>query len=367
MNAISIWLAIAALLPGLSKDLRNNVIEKIIFVANLFEGLGNFLKDDLFDRLFPKARKPIITQETLHKAFGKVFENIDSWFCTAKTTLQDHSRFLAQKIEPDEQLRPWRMFGYLFQLLFLALFAYADTIQVINNLALIFPQDVPNVPTWLANLTLSLLMSSVGIAIAAGFILAEFAEVTHFGKWNELKGNFRKVIYGLVWFALISVLLIDAVLAVSRIKSIPEVAQALSPETSLNLTIAASIASSLVIVPMIIITAMFLQGFVGVAVIYIILLWMFSLVAELLHLIFVWLVWVFTFGISYLIDFILRIVVFIIVALILILGWMFAGTGLTLQRLLELLQAILNVAYFPMDTVIRWIVSIFTKQNPRPL
>lgn len=364
MSAISsIWLWIAALLPGLSKDLRNNVIEKVILVGNLVEKLGVFLKDDIFDRLFPKARAPIITQQALQNAFGNVFANIDSWFNVAKTTLQDHAKFVAQKIEPDDQLRPWRMFGYFFQLLFLGLFAYADVIQVINNLALIFPQDVPNVPTWLANLTLSLLMSSVGIAIAAGFILAEFGGVTHFGKWNELTGNFRKVVYGLVWFSLISVLLIDGILAISRIKSIPEVAQALSPEMSLQLTIAASIASSLVIIPMIIITAMFLQGFVGFAVIYIILLWLLSLVAELLHLIFVWTVWVFTFGISYLIDFILRAVLFIIVALLLMFGWFFAGSGLTIQKILEVLQAILNVVYFPMDAIIGWIARMFTKQN----
>jgi len=353
----SIWLWIAALLPGLSKDLRNDVIAKIILFVNLFEGLGTFLKEGIFERLLPKAREPIITEQALQDAFGKAFTNIDSWFNIAKTTLQDHIKFVTQRIEPDDHLRPWRMFGYLFQLFFLALFAYADVIQVINNLALIFPQDVPNVPTWLANLTLSVLMSSVGVAIAAGFILAEFGGVTHFGKWNELKGNFRKVVYGLVWFSLISVLVIDSILAISRIKSIPEVAQALSPETLFQLTIMGSIASSLVIIPMIIITAMFLQGFVGFTVIYIILLWLLSLMVELGHLIFIGTVWIFTFGISYLIDFALRTILFIIISLLLILGWVLTGSGLTLQKILEVLQAVLNLVYFPMDAIIEWIAG----------
>ncbi len=358
MNAISsIWLWIAALLPGLSKDLRNNAVEKVILVANLFERLGVFLKDDLLDRLFPKAREPIITQQALQNAFGNVFTNIDSWFNTAKTTLQDHAKFVAQKIEPDDQLRPWRMFGYLFQLLFLALFSYADTIRIINNLALIFPQDVPNIPAWLGNLTLSLLMSSVGVAIAASFIIAEFGGITHFGRWNELQGNLRKVVYGLVWFSLVSVVLIDTVLAISSIKAVPQVAEAISPELSLQLTVVATVAANLVIIPMLIITAMFLQGFVGFAVLYIILLWLISLVVELLHLVFVWTVWVFTFGISYLIDFTLRAVLFIIVALLLMFGWFFAGTGLTLESILKVLQAILNVAYFPMDAIIGWIAG----------
>lgn len=355
MNAI--WLWIAALLPGLSKDLRNNVIEKVVLVANLFERLGIFLKDDIFEKLLPKAREPIIAQQALQNAFGRVFTNIDSWFDTVRNALQDHAKFVAQKIEPDDQLRAWRMFGYLFQLLFLALFSYADTIRIINNLALIFPQDVPNVPAWLGNLTLSLLMSSVGVAIAASFIIAEFGGITHFGGWNKLQGNPRKVIYGLVWFSLVAVVLIDTILAISSIKAVPQVAEAISPELSLQLTVAATIAANLVIIPMLIITAMFLQGFVGFVVIYIIILWLLSLVVELLHLIFVWTVWVFTYGISYLIDFILRAVLFIIVALLLMFGWFFAGTGLTLQSILGVLQAILNVIYFPMDAIIGWIAG----------
>lgn len=364
MNAIpSIWLWIAALFPGLSKDLRNTLIEKVVGVSTLLERLGVFLKDDLLNRLLPNIREPIITQQTLQNSFGKAFASIDLWFDTAKTTFQNHAQLVTESIEPDEKLRPWRMFGYFFQLLFLALFAYADVIQVINNLAQIFPQDVPNVPTWLANLTLSVLMSSVGIAIAAGFILAEFGEVTHFGKWNELKGNFRNVVYGLVWFSLISILIIDAVLAVSRINAVPRVAQSISEDASFALFLSASVASSLVIIPMIIITAMFLQGFVGFAVLYIILLWLLSLIIELMHLIFAGTVWVLTFGISYLIDFLLRAILFIVIALLLILGWAFAGTGLTLEKIFGLTQAILNIVYFPMDTIIGWIAKMFTKQS----
>jgi hypothetical protein len=168
----------------------------------------------------------------------KLGYRIHAFFNSLQDNIQLIITSVSTHIEPDEQLRSWRMFGYLFQLFFLALFAYADIIQVVNNLSLTLPQDVPNVPSWLTNLTFSLLLSSVGVPIAAGFILAEFAEITRFGKWNELKGNFRKIVYGLVWFSLISVLVIDAILAISRITSIPGVAQALSPEVQLQLTLA---------------------------------------------------------------------------------------------------------------------------------
>jgi hypothetical protein len=357
MNAISSFgLLIAALLPGLSKDLRNNVVEKIILVASLFEQLGTFLKDDLFDRILPKARKPIITQQALQNAFSKTFTSINDGFNLAKKTLREHGKLIASKIEPDENVRPWRMFGYLFQMIILGLFVYADLIQMINNLAPQFPGSLSTIPSWLGNLPLSLLMSSVGTAIAAGLILADFGEVTYFGRWNSIKNDsLRKVVYGLTWFSFIFVLIIDTVLAVSRIVEMPNIVRVLPQQFSTYLIVAAGLASNLAVIPMIIITLLFFGGFVGLVVVYIVLLWAISLVLEIVHLIFLAIVWVFTFGISYLIDFLLRTVLFIIVALLLMFGWAFAGTGLTVQKILEVLQAILNVLYFPMDILVEWI------------
>ncbi|MFA5810613.1 MAG: hypothetical protein WC935_09840 [Thermoleophilia bacterium] len=362
MNAIgTIWLFAAALLPGLSKKLRNDTLDKLEGVATLFERLGTFLKDGLLDKLMPRTRAPIIHGSTLQAAFEKVFAHTNNAFQTAVQGLRVHAASVARTIERDDDLRAWRMFGYFFQLAFLALFAYADLIQVINNLALIFPQDVPHVPDYLQNLTLSLLMSSVGIAIAAGFILAEFGEITHFGGWSKLKGSLRNVVYALVWFCLISVLAIDAVLAISRIRSIPDVARMLPQQTLDQLILWASTASSLVIIPMIIVTVLFLQGFVGLAVIYIAVIWLLSLGLELLHLVFVALVSVFTIGISYLLEFALKTLLWVLLALLFILGWTLAGAGITFEKVFQLVQAVLNLFYFPLDTIVGWIGRLFNK------
>ncbi len=357
MNTLSsFWLLIAALLPGLSKGLRDAVIERTIHVASLVENLGLFLKDDLFDRILPKARKPIISQQALQTAFSSVFKGINDGFNLAKSTLREHGKSIGSKIEPEDDKRPWRMFGYLFQLIILSLFVYADLVQMINNLAPQFPGSLSAIPEWLGNLPLSLLMSSVGTAIAAGLILADFGEITYFGKWKDIKNDrLRKVVYGLTWFCFIFVLIIDAVLAVSRMAEMPNIVKILPPEFITYLTVAAGLSSNLAVLPMIVITLLFFGGFVGLVVLYIILLWAISLVIELIHLLFLAIVWVFTFGISYLVDFVIRVTLFIIVALLLMFGWFFTGTGLTLEKGLELLQAILNVLYFPMDAIVGWI------------
>lgn len=357
MNALSgFGLLLAALLPGLSKGLRDNVIEKIIHLVSLVERLGIFLKDDLFDRILPKARKPIISQQALQTAFGNTFKGINDGFNLAKTTLREHGSSISSNIEPENNKRPWRMFGYLFQMIILSLFVYADLVQMINNLAPQFPGSLSAIPAWLGNLPLSLLMSSVGTAIAAGLILADFGEITYFGKWKDIKNDrLRKVVYGLTWFCFIFVLIIDAVLAVSRMAEMPIIVKILPPELITYLTVAAGLSSNLAVLPMIVITLLFFGGFVGLVVVYIILLWIISLVVELVHLLFLAIVWVFTFGISYLIDFVIRVTLFVIVALLLMFSWFFTGTGLTIEKGLEVIQAILNVLYFPMDAIVEWI------------
>ncbi len=363
MNIASAWFYIAALLPGLSKNLRNEMIDKVILLSSLLEKLGNFVKGGLIDKIMPTTSKPIIPHTQIQTALSDTFTSIHTWFNDVKTGLLSHAEAIGKAIEPDDLLRPWKVFGYFFQLMFLGLFAYADVIQIINNLALIFPQDIPEVPAWMQNLTLSLLMSSVGIAVAGGFILAEFGGITHFGRWNELKGGFRHTVYFLVWFSLFSILVIDGVLAISRIQSIPEVVRVLDSQVLDQLKVFAAIASSLVIIPMLIITALFLEGFKGFAVLYIILVRILVVVAELLHFTFILLVWVLTFGVAYLVGFILRVSLFSIVALLFIASWLFLSVGITFQNVLELIKAISNIAYLPMDFIVGWITKILTKQS----
>lgn len=354
------WLYLLMLLPGLSKELRNNAIEKIIDMAELLEKLGAFLNEGMLDKLMPRTQGAIISHDLLKNSFGEIFSSISNVFNTTKGTIRAHAEMIATKIEPNENMRPWRMFGFLFQLIFLAVFAYADTVQVVSNLAPLFGQDVANVPSIFHNLTVSLVMSSVGIAIAAGFILAEFGGLTHFGGWNELTGILRKVVLVILWFSLISTLIIDALLALSRIRTIPEVAQVLSVEASNQILLISATASTLVIVPMFLTTLLFLQGFVGFAIIYIVIIYLLALVVELLQLAFIGVIWILTYGVAYVVQFIARILLWILVAIVYIVGWTFAATGITLVKLLELVQAILNIGYLPLDTITNWIKQLFS-------
>lgn len=357
----SLLIYIAGVL-GLSKRLRNGAVEKVIDGANLFDRAGNLLKGDFLRALFPRAIAPLINPAILQATFTSAFANISGYFQNVASTLNAHVANIARRIEPDDNLRAWRIFGYLFQLMFLIAFVYADLIQMVNNFAIILPQDVTEI-TWLQNLTISLLMTSVGTAIAASFIIAEFGEITHFGRWHELKQPLKTIAQILVWLALILTLTIDVIVALARVTTIPSIAPLLSQETTTQLLLAAGFAQSFVIVPLLIITFLFLGGIVGIAIVYMIVVWFISLVFQVFHLVFALLIWLLIFGVSYIVELTFRTVLWIVTAFLFVLGWVFAGTGATLVKILEVLQKILDIIYFPLDALVEWITSKINRKQ----
>ncbi len=353
------WIYILMLLPGLSKTLRNEAMDKIVDVSRLFEEFGRFLDKGRLDTLQPHVNDPIIEHDKLKDSFGGIFTSITKNFDSIIGSLQYHATAITRRIEPDDDMRPWIMFGFLFQLGFLSLFAYADIIQLVNNLAPLLGADANSLPVAFQNLSISLLMSSIGIAIASGFIIAEFGGLTHFGGWNDLKDGLRISVQGIVWFSFLSALVIDGVLALARIRTMPEVAPILSTEFSNSILFASAIASTAVIIPMLMVTFLFFQGFVGFPIIYTLFIHTLVLLIRFIQLLFVAIIGFFTYGLVSLWRLLVKIIIFLVVAIVFIGGGVLLIGGQIIVRLLDLAQTLLDILYFPMDSVVSWIVKRF--------
>jgi len=348
-----LWVVLA-LFPGLSRGARDDVLEKTVDTISLLTKLGEFLHKTL-QSLLPNAKAGIIEASSVKKHFERVFQGINEFFESIEQNLSQHTQLILQGIEPDGSLRAWKIFGSLFQLVFLVVFAFADIVQMVNNLSPLYPSDIAKLPKVFQTLSFSLLASSVGVAIAAGFILGDMGGITHFGGWAALKGGFRRFVQGVLWFSLGSTLIIDAIVALSRVRTVPEIAQVLSPSISDSILVSAAIAANLVIVPMFLVTLLFWQGLVGFKVLYITVVTTIQLSVRISHLLFVGLTWMLTFGVAYVVDFILRMLLWVIVATVGVLGWTLIGTGKGSASLLRLLQSILNLIYQPLDWFMGWL------------
>ena len=357
----SIWPWLLLLLPGLSKAARDNTVEKVIDIASLFEQLGRFLDEDRLDKLLPSGNgESFIAQSTIKTAVDTAFSNVSSTLTSFETTLKRHAKLILKRLEPKKENRPWIVFGFLFQLIFLLLFSWADTIQIFNNIVVVI-DPTADVPPLFQNLTISLIMSSVGVAIATGFIFAEFSGITHFGGWNKLEGNPRKIALAFLWMSFISIIVIDVIIAVARITTIPAVVPYLSPEIFRLLTIASAIAASVVVIPMLLTTFLFLQGFLGVIVLYVILISLLAMIIGLARLVFSTFMWLITYGLAYIIVFVLKTFLWVLTALLHILGWTLVAAGTAIVKFIELAQSIMDMVYLPVDSIMEWVGKLLMR------
>jgi MinD-like ATPase involved in chromosome partitioning or flagellar assembly len=348
---------------GFSKQLRYSVLSNIINVASLLGDAGTIFRKEFFYSVFPRASANFIRYKDLQSDYSNMLLPINIFFESSVHSLRTHAHSVSERLEPDYTLRAWRFFGYLFQLILLYLFTYADIVQLSNNLAVILPLDITISPIF-NNLSLSILITSVGTVVGASFIIADFAGITKFGKWNEIQSKpLRGYIQFLAWFALIMTLLIDVVIATARLTTSPEVAQLLTTETSNMLIFIANVAQILVILPLLIITFLFLNGIVGLVVLYIILVWIILFLIQITQTVFVGTLWLLVFGVTYLFQILGRVIFWIISLSILFFGWIFSALGITLVRILEFLKSVLEILYFPMDSLVNWLITYFEKRE----
>ncbi len=168
---------------------------------------------------------------------------------------------MIEKIAPEDK-RVWRLFGSLIQLTALGLFVYADMVQGANNLSTLFPTIV--VPEYLRDITYSLLIASVGVAVALGMLLADILGFTHFTPSENIQGKWKIVYLTAIGLTILLAFTLSTILALSRVT---ELVKSLDDATRDTLLRNASYAQSLVIIPLLVTTLLLYWGAVGSLVI----------------------------------------------------------------------------------------------------
>lgn len=203
----------------------------------------------------------------------------------ASTRLGDHMKEVFMVIANEEQeastalpgQKIWRTFGAVLSLILLTLFIYADTVQGINNVSMLFPNEVASLPDWLKNIALSVVMSSVGTILTLAFIMADARGVTHFFPWSGLslslkeeRISIRRSVFVTAMLTFIFTLSLLVLLALQRMTGVADVQ---FPQWAEVLVLPllpplAAVAHVLIIVPMLITTALLFWGVAGIIVWY---------------------------------------------------------------------------------------------------
>ncbi len=224
----------------------------------------------------PDSKDVHVRQNRAHEVVKEVTTEISSGSRNAAEKLGEHLRLVFAVIAGGEDkgvLKMWRIFGAVISMILLLLFIYADVIQGVNNLSMLYLSETVSLPVWVKNIVPSLIMSSVGTALTLSFIMADARGVTHFLPWTgrswkkgeeEKEVSIRRVVF---WIALLTfgfTVLILAALASPRIMG-TESAQ-FPEKVGVLVYESAAIAQVLIIVPMLVTTALLFWGVVGVII-----------------------------------------------------------------------------------------------------
>jgi len=163
----------------------------------------------------------------------------------------------------NEEHQAWEIFGAALYATGLALFIYADISIGANNLELMLGADegTLNLPVWVRQLVIPLIISSAGSAFALGVVLADLFGATHFARWPE---SLRRPVVAIALLTLLAVLVIAVLIGLSRLTTVEGVN--LSEVQLARIQLLGGIAQVIVIVPLLITTALLWWGVLGLAV-----------------------------------------------------------------------------------------------------
>jgi len=199
--------------------------------------------------------------EEMKDIIVKALDDISNALTSSIDPIYKYVNLVVEKVAPEEK-RVWRLFGSLIQLAGLGLFVYADMVQGANNLSTLFPTII--VPGYLRDITYSLLIASVGVAVALGILLSDILGFTHFTPTENIQGKWKIVYLAIIGLTILLAFTFSTILALSRVT---ELVKSLDDVTRDTLLRNASYAQSLVIIPLLITTLLLYWGAVGLLVI----------------------------------------------------------------------------------------------------
>jgi hypothetical protein len=267
------WLLIAILGEPLQELLRSlNRLLAGLF-GSIAEGLGSAIV---------ALRGAIAPLQGYARGFWAgvelLLERIVAALSSATEALQRHAEQALNVLPASSRPRGLQVFGYLLYLAAFAAFAFADVAQATNSRSVMYVSL--EVPAFLQDLTIPLLIASGGTAIMLGTILGDFLAKTEIVPWLTLPRWARGITLALAMATFAFTLILMLLIALVRV---PELVRGLlSPAVAQQLHVFAAFADSLVIIPLLITTLMLFWGMFGLVVVYFVVVGAFSLLLRLL-------------------------------------------------------------------------------------
>lgn len=333
-------------------------------LSHLFMRVEQILKaDDANDK--DTLAFPDNTLDVMKEMNGVIVSTVNQ----KKYGLQKHIDGILSVIEKDKELRVWRVVGGLVSAVLLVLFIYADLVQGINNIAEVEPDVFSDVPSWLGNLTLAVLVGSIGTTFTLALIIIDCIGITHFIPWETSLLDFKrqndgtttspedqKVNWGrrnkiryFAAFLLIFNLALVILTAAARMISAPGVD--LPEHVMLWLYRASAIAQSLTILPMLLTTLLLFWGVVGIVIVYVGFLWVvFFAIEGVLGLLFL---------LSTLLQLLSPAATLLTRTILIFFGFSFSLLGLVLGTMLSIAEQVSYIIEVAVQTIIIIFAAIF--------
>lgn len=363
------WSVLVVLL-AIAKEKRNLLLHEVsIFAKEKIQvGTGSSLVAQGSTLYTYAGNYDLVDNEKLNSAVKTIVSGLAVIAKKVDDSINIHTESVMSTFGNVSQ-RAWKILGYSVQLILLIAFFVADIIQTLNSLAIFYPEEIAKISYILDYLPLpiAIVMASVGTALALGIIISDFAGVTHFGDWGDLKGGYRVFIQILTYVTLFLAVSIAVVINVSKVVSIPDISASLSVNLVEAIKFWAGIAQNIVIFPLYSTTFLFFSGMKGFVVIYLFGVVLVNFIIKILYGI-VWVVTVLVMqGGARGTEIAIKIVLLTLAGFLIIFGSIFVGAGVIVAFLFTLVQKILEFVFFPADILFDKLWGHFSSNTDRAL
>lgn len=153
-----------------------------------------------------------------------------------------------------------RILGAVIEFIFLLLFLYTDLSQGVQTLAILFPTT--SIPPYLTDITIPLFISSAGTAMILGIMLGDLLGVTNLTSWADLRER-KKPFLVVILTTLVTSVLLSSLIGMYRVNLFVDS----SPNFQSAISVAASFAQSLIILPILVTTFLLMNAVQGVFIV----------------------------------------------------------------------------------------------------
>lgn len=176
-----------------------------------------------------------------------------------------HLRLLLAQCGPNVRTRLWRIIGSSTELIVAVLFLYTDAALAAS--ALVTVEPALEVPTFLGDLVIPLIMSSAGTVFMMGMILGDFMGLTHFSIWREVRGKLRMALITIVVINLLVTITCSFLLSLNRFPVLVASSEAarLPSEVSADILRLAALSQSIITIPLLVTTVLMFRALTGLA------------------------------------------------------------------------------------------------------